>query len=892
MEKSYEPSLLDQKWQRFWEESHLFHPETALKRHPQPSGKSFTIVMPPPNVTGILHQGHALILALEDTLTRWHRMLGDKALYLPGTDHASIAVNMQVVKHLASQGTDHRSLGREGFLEECWKWIRTYQPRIYEQIRSLGVSCDWSRVKFTMDPALNKSVTHAFVELYKKGLIYRAERLVNWCPKDQTGLSDLEVIYEERDSSLWHIRYPVVGAPGESLVVATTRPETLLGDVAVAVNPTDLRYQKFIGKKVKLPFVDREIPVVGDTFVDAAFGSGVVKVTPAHDHTDFEVGERHQLPKINVFTPIATIVAGLPGEAASFAGLDRFVARKKIVSLLEERGQLVKVEKHKTRVGLSERHQEIVEPFLSIQWYCKMEGMAQKAADSVAAGRTEFTPNEFKNQFMRWMENIHDWCISRQLWWGQQIPAWHCSGCAHIMVAEVAPTQCQRCSSAQLKQDSDVLDTWFSSALWPFSTLGWPDTKASDLKDYYPTQVLETGFDILFFWVARMLMFGLEFTGKEPFAKVYLHPMVRDEHGQKMSKTKGNVIDPLQIIKEHGADTLRLTLNALCVQGRDMRLSEERIEGYKHFINKVWNASKFVLMGCEDIKDDSLWRKRPTQLKHLHDRWILSRLDATARDMNKAWSEFRMQEAAELAYHFVWSDLCDWYLEAAKTTRTESRVVLLHLLAETLKLLHPLIPHVSEEIYHALPGVQAGESLSVCVYPLGNSFPDTDAIAEFRFVQDVIGSLRNLRAESKVAPSKKIKIYSGSLKMGSNSRRVIESNRDCIMNLAKLEEIYFEMAPQGSPVTQLVVKALEAGANIELTVPVSELVDLAEERVRLQKEVESYQKIVASQEAKLSNESFVARAPKEVIEKEKLKLSEAKDRLEKTLATLDKLKKS
>jgi len=887
MDKSFEPGICDSKWQKIWSDAQLGNPDAAQKLQEKKSGKTFTIVMPPPNVTGVLHQGHALMLTLEDTLTRWRRMCGDAALYLPGTDHASIAVNMQVVKHLASKGVDHRKIGREEFLKECWKWITEYQPRIFSQVKSLGISCDWSRVKFTMDEDLNRAVIRAFVDFHKKGLLYRAERLVNWCPKDQTGISDLEVIYEEREGSLWHIRYPVVGTT-EFLTVATTRPETLLGDTGVAVHPDDPRYKNFIGKKVKVPFVDREIPILGDTFVDQNFGSGVVKITPAHDHTDFEVGERHKLPKINVFTKTATIIAGLPGEAAQFAGLDRFKARKVIVEKLESLGLLVKVEKHKSRVGLSERHKEIIEPVLSVQWYLKMDKMAAKAMEAVKTQAVDIVPKEFENQFMRWMENIHDWCISRQLWWGQQIPAYHCSSCQHISVSEQKALECEKCKAPNPQADPDVLDTWFSSALWPFSTLGWPD-KTEDFKKFYPTQVLETGFDILFFWVARMVMFGIELTGQVPFSKVWMHPMVRDEEGQKMSKTKGNVIDPLEIIKDFGADSLRLTLNALCVQGRDMRLSEERIENYKHFINKIWNASKFVLMNCDSSDVSAQWMIRPKG-KNLHDRWILNRLSATARDVNKAWSEFRMQEASEILYHFVWNDFCDWYLESAKSTKQDSQTVLLHVLGETLKLLHPVIPHVTEEIYHNLPGVKSEDLLALRAYPDGDGFPDVDAIAEFKFLQDLVGSLRTLRSESKVPPAKKISIRIPNLKANSQSFNVIMQNRSTLENLVKIEQIDFTPAPAGTAGTQLVVTSLEAGANVEVWVAMSELVNIDDERNRLKKEIESLRKIVDSQKSKLSNESFVARAPKEVIDKEKIKQAEAEDKLKKTEYTLEKLK--
>jgi valyl-tRNA synthetase len=517
-----------------------------------------------------------------------------------------------------------------------------------------------------------------------------------------------------------------------------------------------------------------------------------------------------------------------------------------------------------------------------------MDGMAAKAMKAVKTKEVDIVPKEFENQFMRWMENLHDWCISRQLWWGQQIPAYHCSSCAHIVVAAHAPAQCEKCPSTQFTQDTDVLDTWFSSALWPFSTLGWPE-KTSDFKKFYPTQVMETGFDILFFWVARMLMFGLEFTEQAPFSKVYLHPMVRDEHGQKMSKTKGNAIDPLEIVAEHGADTLRMTLNALCVQGRDMRLSEERIENYKHFINKIWNASKFVLMNVEASTPRTEWENRP-KAKSLHDRWILMRLDATARDVNKAWGEFRIQEATETLYHFMWNDVCDWYLECSKTSRKESQSILLHVLFESLKLLHPIIPHVTEEIFHALPGVRKEESLALKSFPLGDAFPDTDALAEFSFVRDVVSGLRNLRAETKVPPNKKISVLFANMNEVSRSASALKANLEIICSLAKLERGSFSSIPADVPGTKIVVTSLEAGANVEIWVATSELVNLDEERARLKKEIETLTKVVASQHGKLSNEAFVAKAPKEVIDKEKIKLQEAKDKLQKTEQTLASLK--
>lgn len=885
MDKAYDPQIHDAKWQKTWADADLGRPESRPGYAPNQNRKSFSMVMPPPNVTGVLHQGHALMLALEDTLCRWRRMCGDNVLYLPGTDHASIAVNMQVVKSLAARGVNYRDLGREKFIEECWVWIREYMPRIHDQIKRMGTSCDWSRVKFTMDAELNKAVVHAFVELHKRGLIYRAERLVNWSPSSQTSLSDLEVQYQERLGSLWHLKYPLASGSG-FLVVATTRPETMLGDVAVAVNPDDARHKHLIGQKIKLPIVNREIPIIADGFVDTSFGTGAVKITPAHDHTDFEVGLRHGLPRISVLDREAKLVANLPGEAAAWAGQDRFVVRKKVVAFFEQHGLLEKVEQHKNRIGLSERGGEVIEPMLSPQWYVKVDGMAKRSLDVVANGQVDIIPSEFKNQYNRWMEGIHDWCVSRQLWWGQQIPAYHCQGCGHVEVAVQTPKACSKCGSPKFEQDPDVLDTWFSSGLWPFSTLGWPDVNNNDFKKFYPTQVLETGFDILFFWVARMMMLGLEFTGKPPFSKVLLHPMVRDEEGQKMSKTKGNVIDPLEIMSSIGADTLRFTLNALCVQGRDLRLSDDRLETYRNFINKIWNASKFTLM--EKPSSGFLMGQRP-KATTLHDRYILTRLDATARDVAGAWDDFRMQEAAELLYHFVWNDFCDWYLESVKVTRKESQDVCLYTLGEMLKLLHPVVPHVTEEVWSHLPHRSASSLLAFEVFPSGTSFGDVEALAQFRFLQELVTGVRNLRAENKVNLQKKIGVVA--LTKSSNlSKSVLEKNSGIFCALAKVSSVTWVEVPPSEAVTRVVVTALDAGSSFELLIPISELRDVAEERSRLEKEAQELKVRLAAQTAKLQNDSFVARAPKEVIDKERLKLSELEDKWKKTEQTLEQLR--
>lgn len=879
MDKAYDAQLHDSKWQRFWDDHQIAKPETVKAKHASPSGKPFTIVMPPPNVTGVLHLGHALMLALEDTLIRWRRMSGDEALYLPGTDHASIAVNKQVVDHLASQGVDFQSLGREGFLQECWKWIKHYQPRIFSQVQKIGASCDWSRVKFTMDPVLNESVTEAFVRLYEKGLIYQAERLVNWSPKGQTVLSDLEVIFEEREGKLWHLRYPVVGGDEEYLVVATTRPETLLGDTAVAVHPDDERYAHLKGKKVMIPIVNREVPVVFDSFVERDFGTGVVKITPAHDFNDFEVGKRHGLPMIRVLTADAKILSGLGGESESLAGLDRFDARKVVLEMLDGRGLIDSIQPHKNRVGISERHGEVVEPYLSTQWYVRMTDMANRAKSAVESGELEIVPKEFSNQFLRWMENIQDWCISRQLWWGQQIPAYYGAKSGKVVVSRVPPNEAEHGES--FTRDADVLDTWFSSGLWPFSTMGWPNADAPDLKKFFPGDVLETGFDIIFFWVARMVMMSAELTGKIPFKKVCMHPMVRDEQGQKMSKTKGNVIDPLVLMEAYGADTVRLALNGLCVQGRDMRMSEERVQGYRNFINKVWNATRFVLMG--PTIDRSAWETRPKP-KTLHDRWILSKLDAVARDVNKSWTDFRMQEAADALYHFVWNEFCDWYLETAKTSRDISQPVAIHVLVESLKLLHPIIPHVTEELYHQMPGVGETDILALASFPTGEAFPDTDALAEFKCVQDTVTAIRTLRSENKVKPSLRFDAYL--VANDSTTEAVLMGSSAVIQALSGLSALRNEAFPANQRSTKVVFASLKSGVNVEVFVGLDSLVDLEEEKQRLTKEIEQTEKLVQAQDRKLSNESFVSKAPPEVVDNERRKLSELKDKLQKSREAL------
>lgn len=871
MEKSYQPNLCDQKWQKFWKDQNIAKPEVALSKHSKASGKSFTLMMPPPNVTGVLHQGHAIFLAVQDSLVRWHRMLGDETLYLPGSDHASIAVQMQVVKHLSTKGLDYKELGREKFVEACWEWIEDYRPRIYKQVESIGTSCDWSRVRFTLDEGLNDAVNEAFIRMYENGLIYRDEKLVNWTPAGQTVLSDQEVIHEERQGSLWHLKYPLEDGSGH-VVVATTRPETMLGDVAVAVNPDDERYKDLVGKNVILPIVNRKIPVIADSFVDKEFGSGVVKITPAHDPNDFECGNRHKLARINVFTKEAKIVEGLGGEADAYAGLDRFVARKKVVENFESKSLLEKIENHTNKIGVSERHKDVVEPFLSKQWFVDVKSMAAKAAKAAESGELEIVPAEFSKHFLHWMNNLHDWCISRQLWWGHPIPAFHNTNTGELHVGRDKP------EGDEWIADPDVLDTWFSSGLWPFSTLGWPN-KTTDMDKFYPTQVLETGFDILFFWVARMVMMGLELTGKLPFDKVYLHPMVRDEQGRKMSKTLGNVIDPMEIIDEFGADTLRFTLHALCVQGRDLNLSQDRIRGYRNFTNKVWNASKFVMM--QECRDD--WRATP-KAKNLHDQWILEKLNICSVQVNEAWSQFRIQEASDCIYHFIWDDFCDWYLESAKTSRDSSQVVLLHVLGETLKLLHPVCPHITEEIWHHMPGVSDEESISCESFPLGSESVNQNVVDDFNYIKDFIAEVRNVRAELKVKPSDKLNIYVGDV--DKISLELLQTNQDVIVSLAKLKTLAFSNIAEGVESKDLVFRSRDAKQSFVAKIPTDNLIDKEAESKRLEQEITGLEKYVKGLEAKLSNENFVSRAPAEVVEKEKAKLSQAKSKMEQASQSL------
>ena len=709
--KAYEPKVVEERWYREWETEGCFQAQV-------PSDKeSYSIVIPPPNITGVLHMGHALNNTLQDILCRWKRMSGYNVLWMPGTDHAGIATQNVVERQLAAEGTSRHEIGREAFIERVWKWKAESGGQIIGQLKRLGASCDWDRERFTMDAGLSTAVREVFVRLYEEGLIYRDNRLINWCPRCHTALSDIEVEHEDQKGSLWHLRYPVVGSD-TCLVVATTRPETMLGDTAVAVNPADERYRDLIGGYVTLPLVNRRIPIIGDEYVDMEFGTGVVKITPAHDFNDFEVGKRHNLDRINVFDESGIINAA----GHQFEGLDRFAARKQIVAELEEQGFLDKIVDHALSVGGCYRCKTVVEPYMSLQWYVQVAPLAEEALAAVRKGTTRIVPSQWENTYYEWMENIRDWCISRQIWWGHRIPAWYCDHCKKITVSKTDPTSCAHCGSDEIRQETDVLDTWFSSALWPFSTMGWPE-RTEELASFYPTSCLITGFDILFFWVARMMMMGIHFMGEVPFRDVYIHALVRDAQGQKMSKSRGNVIDPLVIIDQYGADAFRFTLAAFAAQGRDVKLAEERIAGYRNFVNKIWNASRFAFMNLEDFDPDAVDVKK-LELSNA-DRWILCRLNEVAREVDDALSGYRFNEAASSLYRFTWSEFCDWYIELIKedlykgdaARKTTAQYVLWTVLENLLRLLHPFMPFITEEIWQSLPGKRPVSSIMKASYP-------------------------------------------------------------------------------------------------------------------------------------------------------------------------------
>ncbi len=877
LEKAYDPAQVEKRWYAFWEKEGLFAASEQSQARP------FSIVIPPPNVTGVLHMGHALNNTMQDILCRYRRLKGDNVLWMPGTDHAGIATQNVVERKLAAEGKDRHQLGREKFIREVWRWRSEYGSAIINQLKRLGASCDWQRERFTMDEGLSRAVRKVFVQLYREGLIYRGNYIINWCPRCNTALSDLEVEHEELDGHLYHILYPFPGKK-EGLVVATTRPETMLGDTAVAIHPEDERYRNLPSDHVILPLMERKIPIIRDSYVDRQFGTGALKVTPAHDPNDFEIGKRHDLEPIKVIGDDGTMTA----EAGRFAGLDRFQCRKQVVKELQDRGLLIKIEDHKHGVGHCYRCKNVVEPNLSRQWFVKAKVLAEPAIEAVETGKTRIIPQVWTKTYYEWMRNIKDWCISRQIWWGHQIPAWTCGACGHLTVEEQTPAACPECGSTDLVQESDVLDTWFSSALWPFSTMGWPD-QTPLLKTFYPTSVLVTGFDILFFWVARMMMMGIHFMGDVPFRDVYVHALVRDEEGKKMSKSKGNVIDPLDVIDNYGTDAFRFTLAAFAAQGRDIKLSEKRVEGYRHFINKLWNAARLALMhldrGYPEIEAANL---------SLADRWILVRLAEVTAEVEKALDEYRFNEAAGAVYRFVWHQFCDWYLEAAKPALYDKQKGPAHLAAkqtlwrvvhDTLILLHPFVPFVTEEIWHKLPGT--GGSIMRAAYPRPDAFLDEswdkERIEEqMEQVIQVITAVRNIRGEMNIAPGTALRVR---VQAREPVAGLVEQQSSLIADLARLESLVV-----GDDLERSATEAVAIAGKATVLVELAGIVDFGKEVARLTKEIGKLEKELAGLDKKLSNEGFLNKAPAEVVAKNRERRRQAARRREKLLATLEKIK--
>ncbi len=876
LDKIYDPKLVEDKWYSFWEEHDCFAARTDSDRPP------FSMVIPPPNITGSLHMGHALNNTLQDILARYRRLKGDNVLWMPGTDHAGIATQNVVERQLHAEGLDRHQTGRENFIERVWKWRQESGSTILNQLRRLGASCDWKRERFTMDEGLSKAVREVFVTLYEDGLIYQGDYITNWCPRCHTALSDLEVEYEEHEGSLWELKYPLADGSGE-IIVATTRPETMLGDTAVAVNPEDERYRDIIGSEVILPLMNRRIPIIADAYVDKEFGSGAVKITPAHDPNDFDIGQRHNLPSIKVMDENGK----MNENAGPYQGLTREECRRRVVEDLEARNLLNRIVAYVHNVGHCYRCRCVIEPYLSNQWFVKIKPLAKEAIAAVRDGRTKIIPASWEKTYFNWMENIRDWCISRQIWWGHRIPAWHCRECGELIVSRVDPDRCPRCQSTSLEQETDVLDTWFSSGLWPFSTMGWPE-KTKELETFYPTSVLVTGFDILFFWVARMMMMGLKFMGDVPFHDVYIHALVRDEHGQKMSKSKGNVIDPLIMIDKFGTDALRFTLTAFAAQGRDVNMSEARISGYRNFCNKIWNAARFTLMNLEDYQAGN--QLDPDRCS-LADRWILHRLHETIVAVDDALTQYRFNEAAQAIYQFTWHEFCDWYLELIKPDlfqdtdaerRAASQSVLLYTLSALLRLLHPIMPFISEEIWQKLPGT-SGSIMQA-------RFPDADpdhlhpeTVRMMEQIMAVIGGVRNIRGEMNIAPS--LKVEAIVCCTADDTAAEINAAAPYICNLARLKS--FTCNHGGQPPAQA-ASALEA--EMEIYVPLAGIIDFDLEAARLTKELGKAEKELAQVEKKLANKKFLAKAPAEVVTKEKARREELAAKTAKVSDSLEKIR--
>ena len=888
--KGYQPQEIEPKWADFWVAHALFRADADA---PLPV---FSIVIPPPNVTGSLHIGHMLDHTEIDILTRWHRMRGYNTLYLPGTDHAGISTQRVVVRQLAEEGIDYRELGREEFEKRVWKWKEESGNTITEQMKQIGESCDWSREKFTLSPEMYRAVREAFVRLYEEKLIYRAHYLTNWCPVCLTVLSDLEVVHEERQGHLWHVKYPVVDTDGAGsrgraakfLVVATTRPETMLGDTAVAVHPEDERYKDLIGKNVALPLMNRLIPIIADEMVDREFGTGAVKITPAHDPNDFEVGRRHQLPEINVMTDDGKMNAA----AGVYAGMDRFEARKKIVEDLKTQELLAKVTEHMHAVGLCERSRTIVEPRASTQWFCKMKPLAEPAIAAVERDAIRIVPDNRREEYFNWMRNIRDWTLSRQLWWGHRIPAWYCEEFGHVTVARETPAKCATCGSGKLKQDPDVLDTWFSSGLWPFSTLGWPE-ETKDFKTYYPTSLLITGYDILFFWVARMIMLGIHFTGQVPFRAVYLHSLVRTGSGEKMSKSKGTGLDPVLLNKQYGTDAMRFCLASMAAPGTDIVLSDDRLAGARNFANKIWNAARFLFVNLEkfetagatlqELAAPEIRANAPYALAGaipLRDAWIFARLAATIEQMNDALANYRFHDGAQGVYQFFWGDFCDWYIEWVKpdlqSADKERAVVawrnLFAVFEAALRLLHPFMPFLTEELWHQVPQRAGAKSIALERFPeVRDSWRNNAALEEFGLLQEIITAVRNIRAEMKLDPKKKV---AAELSLADERTRAsVESNRDGIVRLGMLTDLKItggRLAQSGG--------AVRSSAKFDLRIEYAETVDAAVECAKISKELEGLRKAIGSKEKQLDDETFRSRAPEKIIRG--LEATLAKQRIE------------
>ena len=857
--KTYDPQSVEDRLYKFWVDGGFFHAEIDPEKEP------YTIVIPPPNITGQLHMGHALDNTLQDILIRFRRMQGRATLWLPGTDHASIATEAKIVAAMAEEGLKKEDLGREKFLERAWDWKRTYGGRIVEQLKKLGSSCDWDRERFTLDEGCNKAVNEVFVRLYEKGLIYRGEKIINWCPTCLTSISEAEVEYEDQQGHFWHVRYPFTDGSGY-MNIATTRPETLLGDTALAVNPNDERYKDVVGKTVTLPLVKREIPVIADDYVEMDFGTGVVKITPAHDPNDFEVGLRHNLPVINVMTDDAKITDEYP----KYAGMDRYEARKAIVADLEAEGALIKVEDYSHNVGACYRCHTTVEPRVSKQWFVKMEPLAKPAIKAVRDGEVKFIPERFDKIYYNWMENIKDWCISRQLWWGHRIPAWYCADCGETIVAKEEPTVCTKCGCTHLDRDEDTLDTWFSSALWPFSTLGWPES-TEDLKYFYPTNTLVTGYDIIFFWVARMVFSALEYTGEVPFDTVLIHGIVRDAQGRKMSKSLGNGVDPLLEIEKYGADALRFSLATGNSPGNDMRYIPEKVESSRNFANKLWNASRFILMNLpEDQKAPYL----PDELS-LEDKWVLSKYNNLVKDVTENLDKFEIGVAVQKLYDFIWDIFCDWYIELSKVRLNSedekaadtARAVLVYVMTGMLQLLHPFMPFITEEIWQSLP--HEGESIMISKWPeYSKDLEFTAEEAEFERIVKGIRAIRVRRNEMNVPPSRKAKVI-----IESTYGDTFESGAVFFKRLAYASEVEINVANVDPSAVTIITD------DAKIYMPLGDLIDFEAERARLNKEKEAVLKDIQFVENKLNNPGFVSKAPEKVVAEQRKNLEVYKEKL-------------